>query len=403
MKTVVSKTGIEVLYPCTVHLLKNGEILECEYKSDHTGQDLLDYICQYQNLSDADLWGLRFVDIFDHRHWLELDQLIRPQVRNVCPIHFHFRMKVYPSEPHKVRDVESKHQLFMQLRYDLITGRLCCTPNESSLILALILQYTHGDFNPLVHFGNYIKNKVMLNQTFTVETKAIDIHKLHLNGLTKAQVEDLFLRMVCQLETYGVDPHLIEDVSKRKINLWINHKGLMSYFENKAEYQIKWMDIEKVSQEYNTLIVSVEGDKYVKFLCADEAECKYIYRSILDHLTYFTSSGRRSTVTLIGSEEEVEEKCNNEMLVANNTVGDSGQREFSEEILSDKPSDTGTLMNSSKKSAKLRLPFHWLSPKLYIVHVTIQYLLTLVMIMKNKMSNEEEALVIRRAWGFCKY
>ncbi|XP_018570260.1 FERM domain-containing protein 3-like [Anoplophora glabripennis] len=330
MKTVLSKTGIEVLYPCTIHLLRNGEILECEYKSDHTGRELLNYICDYQGLSEKEYWGLKYVDTFEQRHWLELDKLIRSQVKNVCPIHFHFRVKVYPPEPYKLTDKETKHQIFLQLRYDLVSGRLCCGPNDSALLLALILQYTHGDFNPEIHIGNYIKDKIILNQNFMVETKAIEIHRNHLSDLKKSHIEDLFLRMACQLEAYGIDPYLVEAHNHSNLNLWVNHNGMVTYVENRKVHHLKWMDIAKVEQDDCKLIVKMGNDEVVEFVCLTKAECNYIYRNVVDHLIHFTATDKKSTASLVGSEfadmfDEAEEEAAKIIETITNNEGSFGE------------------------------------------------------------------------------
>lgn len=276
--------------------------MECEYKSDQIGRDLLKYICQYQNLTDTEYWGVKYVDTFEQRHWLELDKLIRSQVKNVCPIHFHFRVKVYPPEPYKLTNKETRHQIFLQLRYDLISGRLCCGPNDSALLLALILQYTHGDYNPEFHVGNYIKDKLILNQNFMMETKAAEIHRNHLSGLNRAHVEDLFLRMACQLEAYGIDPYLVEAHNQTNLNLWVNHNGMVTYVDNRKVHHLKWMDISKVEQDDCKLIVKMANDEAVEFVCLTKAECNYIYRSVVDHLIYFTSTDKRTTASLVGTE-----------------------------------------------------------------------------------------------------
>ncbi|KAJ8927670.1 hypothetical protein NQ314_019826 [Rhamnusium bicolor] len=365
MKTVVSNTGIEVLYPCTVHLLKNGEILECEYKSDNIGRDLLDYILQNQNLSEKDYWGLRFVDTFEQRHWLELDKLIRCQVKNVCPTHFHFRVKVYPPEPYKLSDKETKHQIFTQLRYDLMSGRLCCGPNDSALLLALMLQYTHGDFDPSVLFGNYVKEKILLNQTIATETKAIDIHKDHLNGLTKEQVEDLFLRMACQLEAYGIDPYLVEGSNQVRLNLWINYNGMVTYIENRKVNHLKWMDINKVIREENKLIVSLTNDEVIEFVCLTEAECKYIYRSVADHLIFFTSSGRKSTAGALGSESIPESE---EKLEDNENLEGDNKKSLNSEIDFDQKSNS--FKQSYFKVSKFNI-LNCIFSQVYVFHIAI--------------------------------
>lgn len=308
MKTVVSKTGIEVIYPCSVHLL-TGEILECEYKSDQTGQELMSFICDHLGFFEKDFWGFTFLDCFEQRHWLDLSKLIRTQVKNVCPIHLRFRVKVYPPEPYKLEEHIKKH-IFLQLWLDLKSGRLCCGISDASLLLGLILQFQLGDFNPELHFGNYVKEKFLQHQTFAIEMKAILFHKDHLSGINKDQTIDLFLRLSSQLETYGVDPFLVEDVKKRTMTLWINFKGMDTFVDAERIHHLEWMAITRIKQDERSIFVHLTTGDVVEFICLTKGECGYIYENAVDHLKYFTTSGNKSTTGIIGSEsaEDLEEE-----------------------------------------------------------------------------------------------
>ncbi|XP_056631545.1 FERM domain-containing protein 3-like [Diorhabda sublineata] len=302
MTTVVSKTGIEVLYPCTIHLLTNGAKVECEYRSEQIGKDLLDYICEYLNLEEKNFWGLRFVDVYEQRHWLEPNKLIRSQVKNSCPVHFHFRVKIYPPEPFKLFDEEAKYQIFMQLRFDLISGRLKCGSTDSAMLIGLILQYTYGDYDPTVHFGNYVQEKILLNQTFNIEMRAIAVHKSHLRGLSMDQTQDLFLRMASQLETYGIDPHQVEDSYGNKLTLWINHEGMKTYNKGEEVDKYEWMSISDIDQEDKKIELNLVSGDSVTLHCLTDSECLYIFQEIQSYFSYFTTFGAHSTLGQIDNE-----------------------------------------------------------------------------------------------------
>lgn len=308
MKTVVSKTGVEVLYPCSIHLL-TGEILECEYKSDQIGYDLMDHICDHLNLLEKDNWGFRYLDSFQQRCWLDLNKLVRPQLKNLCPIHLMFRVKVYAPEPYKLEDV-TKNQIFMQLCLDLKSGRLCCGISDAALLLGLILQYQLGDYNPEVHFGNYVKKKFLQHQSFVIETKAIAFHKDHLVGINGEQTIDLFLRLASQLLTYGVDPFLIEDNNKQRMTLWVNYRGMETYVDAEKIHNFEWMDIAKVKQVESTIFIYLLKEEILELMCLTKGECNYIYSVVVDHLKYFTTTSAKSTTGIIGSDsaEYIEEE-----------------------------------------------------------------------------------------------
>lgn len=321
MKAVVSYTGIEVLYPCVIHLFNQNEVIECEYQSGNTGKDLLYFVCDYMKLENKDYWGFKYFDIYNQRHWLENNKLIKTQIKDICPVHFYFAVRVYPPQPYRLTDAKSKHQIFMQIRLDLANGRLCCNPSDVALLLGLMLQYKYGDYDASKHEDNYAKDKIVYSQTVTSELKAIDLHKCHLKGMNKAQTEDFFLRMTSQMETYGVDPYLVEDISKQKLTLWINYKGMITYKDSKIIHHLEWMAINRIKYEKCHLIIDISSSDTVVFVCLTEAECNYIYIGAIAHLYYFTNSGNKcnSTTGTMGSDaEEIEELTSDEYDAKNN-------------------------------------------------------------------------------------
>jgi len=49
-----------------------------------------------------------------------------------------------------------------------------------------------------------------LKQTLQLEEKIMDIHKNELKGKSAAEMETIFLKKACILDTYGVDPHAVK-------------------------------------------------------------------------------------------------------------------------------------------------------------------------------------------------
>lgn len=59
--------------------------------------------------------------------------------------------------------------------------------------------------------GNYVfEYKLLLKQSDVLEEKIIEIHKRKLKGHSASQAENNFLRLACQLDTYGIDPHPVK-------------------------------------------------------------------------------------------------------------------------------------------------------------------------------------------------
>lgn len=53
---------------------------------------------------------------------------------------FSFRVKFYPPNPLLLKEEITRYQVYLQLKRDLLHGRLYCTPNEAAMLGALVIQ-----------------------------------------------------------------------------------------------------------------------------------------------------------------------------------------------------------------------------------------------------------------------
>ncbi|GBO99238.1 FERM domain-containing protein 5 [Eumeta japonica] len=187
----------------------------------YKGKYLLDHVCQQLNLTETDYFGLRYVDAGGQRHWLHMGKSILKQVKDASPILFSFRVKFYPPNPLLLKEDVTRFQIYLQLKRDLLHGRLYCTSNEAAMLGALIIQVELGDYDPSIHVGGYVSEmRLLLRQTETIEGRIQDLHREPVEGspgsgggvkgLSTQEAERMFLKIACQLDTYGVDPHPVK-------------------------------------------------------------------------------------------------------------------------------------------------------------------------------------------------
>ncbi|XP_057659909.1 FERM domain-containing protein 5 isoform X2 [Diorhabda carinulata] len=300
-----SKHDSNIVYKCTVRLLEDTEILECEYRPQHKGKYLLEYVCQQLNLVEQDYLGLRYVDNQDQR---DLGKSICKQVKELDPVLFSFRVKFYPPDPFRLKEEITRYQIFLQLKRDLLHGRLYCGTNEAAMLSALILQGELGDYDPEIHVGNYISDmKILLKQTEAIEDKAMEIHQKQLKGQSQSQVETAFLKLACQLDTYGVDPHpvkgLLQDQKRSQLYLGINYSGILTFQGSRKTHHFRWPDIQKINYEGKVFIIHLNyNDKKhtVGFKCPSGQACRHVWRCAVEQMLFFTlptSSDAPSVVT----------------------------------------------------------------------------------------------------------
>jgi hypothetical protein len=232
-------------YKATIQLLDDSETINTEYKKSDNGQVLLDYVCDYMNIIEKDYFGLRFQDANKHRYWLDTTKSIAHQIRVPAGAAFRFRIRYYPADPTVLKEEITRYQLFLQLRRDLLHGRLYCPQNDAALLGAYIIQSELGDYDENVHKTGYVSEyKLILKQTEKLEDKIAQLHR-GLSGLTPAEAELEFLKKAAQLETYGFDPHTVKDAAKNSTYIGVTHQGVLVYQANRKVHHIKWQHLDR--------------------------------------------------------------------------------------------------------------------------------------------------------------
>ncbi|KAI5693078.1 hypothetical protein M8J75_007555 [Diaphorina citri] len=330
-----SKHDVNSVIKCSVRLLDDSELVECDIQPHYKGKYLLDHVCSQLNLIEVDYFGLRFTDSHKIRHWLDPSKNIMKQVKDVDPLQFSFRVKFYPPDPFKLKEDITRYQIYLQLKRDLLHGRLYCDPNAAAQLGAYILQeyitrYQYqiylqlkrdllhgrlycdpnaaaqlgayilqeelGDFNPEEHVGNYVADlKILLKQTTYIEEKMMEFHE-KLKDQTPEQVETAFLRKAACLDTYGVDPQPVKDHAGNQIYLGINHTGILTFLGNRRTTRYLWKQVQNINYEGKMFIVHLvfhedprtKRKETVGFKCDSGLACRLIWRVALEQKLFFT-------------------------------------------------------------------------------------------------------------------
>ncbi|XP_031782571.1 FERM domain-containing protein 5 isoform X8 [Nasonia vitripennis] len=292
-----SKSDVTVVHRATIRLLDDAEIIHCDFKPQHKGKFILEYVCKQLNILETDYFGLRYVDSCRQRHWLDLAKTAIKQVKDTESILFSFRVKFYPPDPLRLKEEITRYQIYQQLKRDLLHGRLYCSPGEAALLAACIVQSELGDYDPEIHEGNYIgEHKLLLKQTEAIEEKALELHQTQLKGFTPEQAETHFLRLASQLDTYAVDPHPVKDHKGTPLYLGINHCGILTFQGSRKTNHFRWPEVQKINYEGKMFIVhlTITEDMRTKkkhtvgFKCPTGSNCRHVWRCAIEQMLFFT-------------------------------------------------------------------------------------------------------------------
>ncbi|KAH8246767.1 hypothetical protein KR038_008651 [Drosophila bunnanda] len=303
-----SKNEGNIVYKCTVRLLDDSDVLECEFQPFHKGIYLLEYLCGELEIKEKDYFGLRYVDASKQRHWLDLSKSIIKQCKEMDPLLFSLRVKFYPADPFRLTG-NARIMLYQQLKRDLRHGRLYCSLGEAAALGALIVQEELGDYNEDVHIGAYVSSiELALRQTEYLEKKIIELHKKREPGQDLSLAMDEFLGIARGLETYGIDPHPVKDHRGSQQYIGINNSGISTFVTGKRSQHFRWNEIHKINFEGKMFIAhlsytdaSREPKKHtVGFKCPTGAACRYLWRCAIEQMLFFTLPNSQSAAVISG-------------------------------------------------------------------------------------------------------
>ncbi|XP_036303464.1 protein 4.1 isoform X12 [Pipistrellus kuhlii] len=190
---------------CKVSLL-DDTVYECVVEKHAKGQDLLKRVCEHLNLLEEDYFGLAIWDNETSKTWLDSAKEIKKQVRGI-PWNFIFNVKFYPPDPAQLTEDITRYYLCLQLRQDIVAGRLPCSFATLALLGSYTIQSELGDYDPELHGPDYVSDfKLAPNQTKELEEKVMELHKSY-RSMTPAQADLEFLENAKKLSMYGVDLH----------------------------------------------------------------------------------------------------------------------------------------------------------------------------------------------------
>ncbi|XP_076427142.1 band 4.1-like protein 1 isoform X10 [Peromyscus maniculatus bairdii] len=276
---------------CRVTLLDASEY-ECEVEKHGRGQVLFDLVCEHLNLLEKDYFGLTFSDADSQKNWLDPSKEIKKQIRS-SPWNFAFTVKFYPPDPAQLTEDITRYYLCLQLRADIITGRLPCSFVTHALLGSYAVQAELGDYDAEEHMGNYVSELHFApNQTRELEERIMELHKTY-RGMTPGEAEIHFLENAKKLSMYGVDLHHAKDSEGIDIMLGVCANGLLIYRDRLRINRFAWPKILKISYKRSNFYIKIRPGEYeqfestIGFKLPNHRSAKRLWKVCIEHHTFF--------------------------------------------------------------------------------------------------------------------
>ncbi|XP_070619960.1 protein 4.1 isoform X39 [Erythrolamprus reginae] len=294
---------------CKITLLDDA-IFECSVDKHAKGQDLLKKVCDHLNLLEEDYFGLAIWDIPTSKTWLDAAKEIKKQVHG-GPWIFTFNVKFYPPDPAQLTEDITRYYLCLQLRKDIINGRLPCSFATLALLGSYTIQSELGDYDTDLHGADYVSEfKLAPNQTKELEDKITELHKTY-KSMSPAQADMEFLENAKKLSMYGVDLHQAKDLEGVDITLGVCSSGLLVYKDKLRINRFPWPKVLKISYKRSSFFIKIrpgEHEQYestIGFKLPSYRAAKKLWKVCVEHHTFFrltsTEALPKSRFLVLGS------------------------------------------------------------------------------------------------------
>ncbi|XP_072008271.1 band 4.1-like protein 3 isoform X15 [Engystomops pustulosus] len=272
--------------------LLDGSEYTCEVEKRSKGQVLFDKVCEHLNLLEKDYFGLVYRDSENQKNWLDPAKEIKKQTRNGS-WQFSFNVKFYPPDPSQLSEDITRYYLCLQLRDDIVSGRLPCSFVTLALLGSYTVQSELGDYDPEEYGSDYVSEfRFAPNQTKELEDKVVELHKSY-RGMTPAEAEMHFLENAKKLSMYGVDLHHAKDSEGVEIMLGVCASGLLIYRDRLRINRFAWPKVLKISYKRNNFYIKIRPGEFeqfestIGFKLPNHRAAKRLWKVCVEHHTFF--------------------------------------------------------------------------------------------------------------------
>uniref|UniRef100_A0A1I7TKX3 FERM domain-containing protein n=1 Tax=Caenorhabditis tropicalis TaxID=1561998 RepID=A0A1I7TKX3_9PELO len=279
-------------------LLPDGAHKEFEVNKNADGEALFHQLIALYSIEEREYFSLCFYEKETGiRHWLYNDKPISKQIRGL-PWEFSFEVKFYPTTPTTIVNDHARYFLFLQLRRDLLTGRLpAANPETYALLGSFISQMEFGDapsqmtdaYERFIVDSKLVPSSHANPETFT---KIAELHR-ELRGRTTGEAEAMFLDHCKHLPLYGIHIFKVVDKDKKDTDIGIGAAGINVYQNEQTVHTFTWQNIVKIGYKRTYFSIKVKAgilgkdEKTAYFKLPSYLAAKRVWKNAVEHHTFF--------------------------------------------------------------------------------------------------------------------
>ncbi|CAI2725358.1 unnamed protein product [Schistosoma spindalis] len=286
--------------PCSVHLL-DDRCMSVSVSNKAFGRCLLEVVCERLDvLPYISYFGLRYSDNNGMNQWINLNDKISKQLKEVKNSTFGFRFIYYPNNPLTCFPNETiRYLLFLQLRRDFYVGRLRAQALKIYELAAYAIQAEHGlkEIPQGFDVDTIPGGMRVLPQLTKPIVRRIKNQLEQIIGMSKSEALEKFIDEASKIETYGMEPFQVQDQRQNGLCIGFNYKGISIFKDGCSINVFEWAFIKNIYPEKKNLVLVVcgkqledEKDLVLGFKCKSPSEAKTLCLRALNCKTFKETS-----------------------------------------------------------------------------------------------------------------
>ncbi|KAF4075935.1 hypothetical protein AMELA_G00224600 [Ameiurus melas] len=255
---------------------------------------LFDLAFEHLGIIEKQYFSLQITeDTSSSPRWLDPSKPFKKQLKGSAPFCFIFRVRFFISDPNSLQHEQtSRHFYFLQIKKDILDGRLKCPLSSAVVLASYAIQSEFGDHVPETPPGYLDHIHFLPDQDKDFLFKVESLHPQH-KGLSQSEAELCYLNTARTLDLYGVELHSARDASNPCLWVGIASGGVAMFCNLVCSNFFPWINIIKISFKRKRFFIHLRrkhgevGQQVVSLSMSSSRSCKNLWRSCVDHHTFY--------------------------------------------------------------------------------------------------------------------
>uniref|UniRef100_A0A8C1VPL2 Tyrosine-protein phosphatase non-receptor type n=1 Tax=Cyprinus carpio TaxID=7962 RepID=A0A8C1VPL2_CYPCA len=266
--------------------LLNGEYVEFTLSVESTGQECLEAVAQRLELREITYFSLWYYNKQNQQRWIDLEKPLKKQLDKYgLEPTVYFGVVFYVSSVTQLQQEITRYQYYLQLKKDVLEGRIPCSIEQAIHLASLAVQADLGDFNR--YDSQEFLQKIVLfpmpwiqdERVVEEATQKVTVLYQNYRGLSAPEAELLYMQEVEKMEGYGEESVQAKDAQSTDVIIGSCLDGIFVKHKNgKAPLIFRWNDINNMTHNKSFFALELANkEDTIQFQTEDMETSKYVF------------------------------------------------------------------------------------------------------------------------------